>query len=83
MFNPSPFASPRRFDTPAPTATQVLAAIGLVAIGIGIGARLAPMFMEWNDQRRLKPRRSAPVQEIDRWANEGGAVAAPAFHKAP
>jgi hypothetical protein len=68
---------------PMPSLTQVLAAVGLVAIGVGIGAGLAPMLQRWNQERGPKPRRSAPVHEIDRWANEGGAVAAPAFKKVP
>lgn len=80
----SRFASPMHFAPPSHgiTLTQLLAAVGLVGIGIGIGAALAPVLNRWNAQRALTPRRSAPVQEIDRWANEGGAVAPPAFKKA-
>ncbi len=80
----SRFASAMHF-APTPTAfpslTQVLAAVGLVAIGVGLGAGLAPLLQRWNEERGAKPRRSAPVHEIDRWANEGGAVAPPAFQK--
>ena len=86
MFDPDLKA---RFATPAhfaptfsmPTLTQTLAAVGLLAIGIGIGAGLVPVLRNWSRQR-ISPRRSAPVLEIDRWANEGGSVAPPAVAKA-
>ena len=84
LVNPkSRFATAMRFTPTSsfPSLTQVLAAVGLVAIGVGLGAGLAPMLQRWNQERGPKPRRSAPVQEIDRWANEGGAVAPPAFQK--
>ncbi len=79
----SRFATPLRFAPTLKTLslTQVLAALGLVAVGIGLGAGLAPVIRRWNEERGMKPRRSAPIQEIDRWANEGGAVVAPAFQK--
>ena len=80
----SRFATPMHFaPTFPPTLTQVLAGVGLVAIGVAIGARLAPLLQAWNAQGGLKPRHSAPVRDIDRWANEGGAVAPPAFQKTP
>lgn len=79
----SRFATMRHIATSAegPTLTQVLAAAGLVAVGIAIGARLVPVIRQWNEERGLETRRAAPIQEIDRWANEGGAVAPPAFHR--
>ncbi len=85
MFNnlrKSRFVSPLQFGPTSPSITQILAAVGLVALGIGLGARLAPLVMKWNYGRGINPPRKVPVHEIDRWANEGGAVVTPEFKKA-
>lgn len=82
----SRFATPLHFaPTPAPTPVfvHVLSAVGLVAVGVGLGFALAPMVRRFAEQRRPLPKRSVPRGEIDRWANEGGATLPPAFPKAP
>ena len=61
--------------------------LGLFALGIGIGIGVVVTVMvllkRADEQVALTPRRSAPVQEIDRWANEGGAVVTPALPRTP
>jgi len=87
MFSRNPaqsrFASMVHFG-PArpPPLAQLLIGLGLVALGVGLGARLGPVFWRWRAQRG-QPLLTAPVREIDSWANEGGAVAPPAFQKGP
>ena len=60
-----------------PVVTRILAAVGLVAVGTLVGLKLSPLFRSLSEPATVKPRATAPVVEIDRWANEGGAVAQP------
>ena len=77
---PSRFATATRFAPTdrLPTWVQWLVGGGLIVAGIWLGQRLV---RRWPHGLDSMPRRSSPVQEIDRWANEGGAVTTPAFPK--
>lgn len=56
-----------------PSYSQLFAAAVLIAVGAFLGTRLVKR------STPSRPLRSEPIQEIDRWANEGGAVTTPAF----
>lgn len=60
-----------------PSVGQLLVAGGLIALGIWLGGRL----FRSSQTGTLTARRSAPRHEVDRWANEGGAVAPASFPK--
>lgn len=60
-----------RFATALHSAPRLLATGLLIALGALLGMRLV------RRPRPPMPRSTAP--EIDRWANEGGAVVTPAF----
>lgn len=71
MFGPAlmHFAPPR-------TLAPWLWGMGLLVVGAVVGLKLAPRVQGWRSARAA-PRLKAPRAELDRWANEGGAVTAP------
>lgn len=61
-----------------PTLAQVLTGFGLVAMGTLMGLKLAPLLRRWQ-ATQAAAKLKAPKADLDRWANEGGAVVAPEF----
>ena len=80
MFGTSRFATVLKPapEVTGPTVTQVLTGLGLVAVGTLMGLKLAGLLRRWQEAQAAVQLK-APKADIDRWANEGGAVSTPAF----